>query len=340
MSDVFDKYRDFSVSQFVLDEDFANWVKKPNEEQDKYWTSFLKYYPGQVKTIEQAKLIISNLQPERETVDDQVRDRVWTSIQAKASPSPRVLSMNRRRWLTAAAAVLVLVSGAIFLKLGAVKNEVIQTAYGEQKTITLPDNSTVVLNAASRIEYKNDWPAGSPREVWVEGEAFFDVAHKHSTGAEVKPSDRFIVHLKHMKVEVLGTRFTINTRRSGEQVVLETGSIKVNLNNQEEFYLKPGEMVQYDQTSKTIARENINARDHVLWKDNRLKFENSPLSEIIQLIEDNYGYQVVLQDSSLLHRTISGTLSSENEEVLFKALESMLDLKISISGKKATISKK
>lgn len=339
MSDVFDKYRDFSVSQFVLDEDFANWVKTPTDEQDKYWTSFLKYYPGQEKTIEQAKLIVKNLKADRETVDDQTRDSVWSAIQAKAS-STRILTMSRRRWLTAAAAVLVLVSGAIFLKLGSVKNEVIQTAYGEQKTVTLPDNSTVVLNAASRIEYKNEWRSGSPREVWVEGEAFFDVTHKHVTGAEVKPSDRFIVHLKHMKVEVLGTRFTINTRRSGEQVVLETGSIKVNLNNKEEFYLKPGEMVQYDQTSKIVARENINARDHVLWKDNRLKFENSPLSEIIQLIEDNYGYQVVLQDSSLLHRTISGTLSSENEEVLFKALESMLDLKISISGKKATISKK
>jgi ferric-dicitrate binding protein FerR (iron transport regulator) len=174
----------------------------------------------------------------------------------------------------------------------------------------------------------------------VNGEAFFDVVHKNKTGTPVQAAERFIVHLQNMNVEVLGTTFTINTRRNQEQVVLQTGSVKVQVKTKPGIvYLQPGELINYNKSNKILSKVKTNPTDCSLWKENRLKFDNTPLSEIIKLIEDDYGYRVQVTDSTLLNRSIGGTLSSENQQILFKALENMLDVKITITNQTITISK-
>jgi ferric-dicitrate binding protein FerR (iron transport regulator) len=216
----------------------------------------------------------------------------------------------------------------------------IKTAYAQKRAITLPDGSQVVLNANSQIKYKPRPLKNAPREVWVNGEAWFNVVHLNKTGTPVQPAERFIVHLPAMNVEVLGTTFTINTRRNQEQVVLQTGSVKVNVQSTSSpVFLKPGELVKYDKDSKVLSKATTNAADCSLWKENKLKFDNTPLREVIQLIEDDYGYKVAITDSTILDRTIGGTLSSENEQILFRALENMLDVKITVNNKTVTISK-
>jgi transmembrane sensor len=343
MTDSFEKYRDYSLSQFVLDDSFINWVKYTTEERNLFWEGFLKDYPHQTENIYLAKKLVLEIRTEQEIVDEQTKKRIWGAITTQASRQAPVVQMRSRKWLIGvAAAIFIVMASILFLRIsGGVNKEVIQTAYGEKRTITLPDNSTVILNAASKVEYKNNWDKTSPREVWIEGEAFLDIVHINKAGQPVQPSERFVVHLKNMDVEVLGTSFTVNTRRNGEQVVLQTGSVKVNVkNNPDEIFLKPGEMVQYSKENNTFTKEFTNAVDHALWKDSRLRFDNTSLDGVIQLIEDTYGYKVIIADSSLLSRTITGTVSSENEKVLFKALETMLDVKMSVSAKTVTISKK
>ena len=249
--------------------------------------------------------------------------------------------INWRMIGVAAAVLIVALSVAYFKSNNSDSREVIQTAFGEKRSVTLPDQSTVILNAASKIEFAKKWEAGSAREVWVEGEAYFDVVHINRTGTPVNPSERFTVHLKTMDVEVLGTRFSVNTRRNEEQVVLETGSVKVALKNKsKEVYLKPGEMLRLSAGTDSVKKEETNAETQSSWKNNQLAFNNTSLAEIAMLIEDNYGYKVEITDTSLLNKTFAGTLSSENEEILFKALETMLDVRITVENKIVTISKK
>jgi transmembrane sensor len=339
----FEKYREFTQNQFVLDDNFIDWVKCPTDERNFFWEKFLKEYPQQSDNVRQAKRLVSKIRVENETIGQETKNRIWKAIKTQAAQPGPVVQIRSRRWLIGvAAAVLIVAASAVFFQLNAPSDiMVIQTAFGEKRTINLPDESVVVLNAASKIEFKKDWTANAPREVWIRGEAYFNVVHKNKTGTPVQPFERFIVHLKNMDVEVLGTTFTVNTRRNEEQVVLQTGSVKVNLkNNAKEVYLRPGEMVQYHKEDSTLSKETTNASDHALWKDSQLKFNNTSLNEVIQLMEDSYGYKVIIADSSLLDRKITGTLSSENESVLFKALETMLDVKISVSAKTVTISKK
>jgi ferric-dicitrate binding protein FerR (iron transport regulator) len=65
-----------------------------------------------------------------------------------------------------------------------------------------------------------------------------------------------------------------------------------------------------------------------LWKEEKLKLNNMPLSEIAVLIEDTYGYKVSFSDNSIKDSRISGTLRTENEEALIKTISVALDIEI------------
>jgi transmembrane sensor len=336
MEKMYEKYKQYTAGEFATDDAFIAWVKTPDSEQARFWNGFLQMHPQQAQAVNEAQQLVSLLQVKRDTATDAVKDRIWAAV--KNTSAHKTIRLHKIWW--AAAAVIVLAGSIVLWQVNhRATNTIVQTEYGEKKTITLPDASKVVLNAATHIQYKKNWTNDMPREVWIDGEAWFEVVHKNKTGTAVQPGERFIVHLKNMDVEVLGTTFTINTRRNEEQVVLETGSVKVKLKNkEEEVFLKPGEMLRYTANKQNVQTETTNAEDHSLWKNNELKFNNTSLREIARLIEDNYGYNVEITDTTLLERTFAGTLSSENEEILFKALEDMLDVKIEISHKTVTIS--
>jgi transmembrane sensor len=80
----------------------------------------------------------------------------------------------------------------------------VQTEYGKLKQVLLPDSSSIVLNANSKIEYDKNWSKGKRREVWLEGEAFFDVRHLNQDTTQVSTYDQFVVHTEDLDVEVLG----------------------------------------------------------------------------------------------------------------------------------------
>jgi transmembrane sensor len=337
MPDQYAKYEQYTVSDFILDEDFLLWVKQPDAAKNAFWNELALAYPHQQATISDAHKLTAALTVQKETASEATKDRIWNAV---TSSRTKVVTMKRAiGWMAAAAVILIVGSLVLFQYLGGNK-ALIKTAYGQKRAITLPDGSQIVLNANSQVRYIPRPEKNAPREVWINGEAWFHVVHLNKSGTPVQPGERFIVHLPNMNVEVLGTTFTINTRRNQEQVVLQTGSVKVNVqSNPSPIFLKPGELVNYNKDSKVFSKATTNPADCSLWKENRLKFDNTPLREVIQLIEDDYGYKVEITDSTILDRTLGGTLSSENEQILFKAMENMLDVKITVNNKTVRISK-
>jgi ferric-dicitrate binding protein FerR (iron transport regulator) len=337
MPDQYAKYDQYTVSDFMLDEDFLLWIKQPDAEQDAYWNALVLAHPHQQATIADARNLATAITVKKEQAGEATKDRIWNAVTSSRS---KVIIMKRRLLWLAAAAVILLAGSLVVLQYLGANETLIRTAYGQKRSVTLPDGSIIVLNANSQIKYKPHPVKNSPREVWMTGEAWFNVVHINRSGTPVQPAERFIVHLPNMNVEVLGTTFTINTRRNQEQVVLQTGSVKVEVRSKPAaIYLQPGEKVSYNKDSKEVSKTTTNAADCSLWKENQLKFNNTPLRDVIQLIEDNYGYKVEVADSTILDRTLGGTLSSENEQILFKALENMLDVKITVNNKTITISK-
>jgi len=340
MAEHYEKYNQYSLSDFMLDEDFLLWIKQPDASKDAFWNGLIATYPHQAEILAEARKLAAALKVQQETIAETTKTRIWNSVLATAATTGKLAVMKRRLWWAAAAAVIFIAGSITMFQFLRSDMEIIKTAYGEKRSLQLPDGSQVVLNANSEIRFKPKPKENVPREVWMSGEAFFNVVHKNKAGTPVQASERFIVHLPNMQIEVLGTTFTINTRRNQEQVVLQTGSVKVQLQSKPTaIYLQPGELVKYNKDKKILSKAITNPTDCSLWKENLLKFDNTPLSEIIKLIEDDYGYKVVVTDSTLLHRKLGGTLSSENQQILFKALENMLDVKITIINQTMTISK-
>jgi ferric-dicitrate binding protein FerR (iron transport regulator) len=194
------------------------------------------------------------------------------------------------------------------------------TAYGETRSIILPDSTLVTLNANSSLSYISEWnEEEKDRAVWMEGEGFFEVSHHEG--------QKFIVHTSQAAVEVLGTKFNVSERSGSTKVILSSGKVALHL-QEKEVLMEPGEQVSYDQNSKQIEKKIVNTELLTSWRNNELNFEATPLSEIAELLEDNYGYKVIFEDNALKELLFSGTIRADRINILLEALSETHQIQI------------
>lgn len=187
------------------------------------------------------------------------------------------------------------------------------------KTITtLPDGTSVVLNADSKIIFNNDF-SGATREVTLSGEAYFDVAHN--------PQKPFIIHTDKADIRVLGTVF--NVKYYAEDGIFETslikGKVEVSLNDKshKKIILRPLQKITLVDKKEFINKEEgltktksedqagrlmINVTDievknkeisETSWMNDRLVFSNTPLSEIVKELERQYNIKASIENDSV-----------------------------------------
>ena len=199
----------------------------------------------------------------------------------------------------------------------------IRTGYGEIKNILLPDSSVVVLNANSSMRIPQQWTETGGRQVWLEGEAYFQVQKKPST------AEKFVVHTREVDVEVLGTKFNVNTRREHAIVSLEEGKVRLSmdgrvtsvLEKKAALVMRPGQVVEVDGERQAKVNEDKDVVTRSGWTRHEFHFDNTSLGDIARLIEDTYGYGMVVEDSTMLDVKISGDLRVTDVQELVKVLE-------------------
>lgn len=229
--------------------------------------------------------------------------------------------------IAAVVTMLLMLSGMGYRLFLYAPDEVRQTGFGQTATVTLPDESVVMLNGNSSIRYKKDWSSDAIREVWLEGEGFFKVM-------PMANHQKFVVHTADkVNVEVLGTTFTVAKRRLGTRVVLNTGKVRLNLQQGEDrpasVILEPGDLVQVKHNTKALEKRRVDPNAYSAWTKQRIVFKNTPLREVIALLEETYGLQIVVSDTALYNRKISGsTPINKNFNMFFTGLEQTFDLKI------------
>lgn len=250
------------------------------------------------------------------------------------------LAFNWHQW-AAVFAGLLLLTGAASYFLIADRFITQATGYGQMATVTLPDQSLVTLNGNSSIRYPSDWGTDSPREVWLQGEAYFSVVHTAT-------DQQFFVHTPdQVSVEVLGTEFNVSTRKSGNRVVLSSGQVRLNLpgntatggagGQQAHVLMQPGEMVEFSDSPARYTKKAVNPKLYSSWTHNVLLLDNTPLREIAQILQDTYGLTVQVSDPSLLEQTVSGSTPIGNVDLLLAGLSKSFNLKISRSERLVTI---
>ena len=226
-------------------------------------------------------------------------------------------SFVRKYYWAAASIVLLLIGTAVYWILYAGSEVVYTTAFGETQYIILPDKSTVLLNANSTLRYDTLWTDERSREVWLEGEAFFSVLEKPA------PAHRkFVVHTADLDVEVVGTKFNVNNRREKTEVVLNAGSVRLNLNEQQEVLMQPGELVTYTPKTQKYVRQQVNPEVRTAWRNKLLVFENQPLQEIAATLQNTYGITLRFTSDAIARKRFTATVPADQVEVLITMLSS------------------
>jgi transmembrane sensor len=307
------------MEDLLCDDSFLSWYFKLDLHATKQWDQWIDANPGSRDQVEQAVAFLHSLRIREERISEAqitpAETRLLQKIHQleKKAKAPSA-SLYPSRWWMAAASVLLLAAGLTGAYLWVSKNPQVRTVYGEVREQGLPDGTTVIVNADSKIIYSTDWKDGKDREVWLKGEAFF---HVQKTALR----SRFIVHTDHFDVMVTGTQFNVVNRRDKNNIMLEEGSVILHTGDGKELNMKPGEFVEYnsDKLEKRIVRND----SLLAWKEHKLLFDNTPLREVVEIIKEHYGVTVHLADDATGDKTISGILPNNNLDVLLHALEAM-----------------
>lgn len=209
------------------------------------------------------------------------------------------------------------------------------TEYGQMKTLWLPDSSQVTLNANSSLTYRRTHP--DVREVWLQGEAFFEVREMITEGVAPQ-SVRFQVHTPNLTVAVLGTSFNVNNRRGTTQVVLKSGKVRLDTKNNDQLTMQPGELVELSAESRALTTQVVNPDEYTEWRENKLVFKRTPIHEVAQRIEDYYGVEVVLMGDGWASRKITGSIPTDSQGIFLEILAESMSIDITQQGNRILLS--
>jgi transmembrane sensor len=210
----------------------------------------------------------------------------------------------------------------------------------EQRQVVLPDSSHVVLSARSTLKLAANWQPGQPREVWLQGEGYFDV--RHTAAAELKqvavaPANvKFTVHAGPLDVAVLGTQFTVLSHGNLTKVVLNSGQIQLSRRAYHggQLILKPGELAEYNAAQPTtpLTKRPVQAALYSAWTSGQLDFNDTPVADIIAVLQDTYNVRITVSDPALLRQKLTGSLPGSDLDGLLTSFSKSLDVKFRRQG--------
>jgi transmembrane sensor len=277
-------------------------------------------------------------------------NRVWQRLRgrmdapAEVAPESRVLPVRRARLDTpvssrrglrrlapyAAAAAVVVASGIAFgvwhSRLGpapAVREVV--TRRGERLEVGLPDGSRVLLGAAGRLRYASNGFARA-RTVTLEGEAFFTVAHD--------TAHPFVVHTRSTVTQVVGTVFGIRAYPEDSTVRVTVAEGRVLLRPQAGAagtgtLLGRDDIGELDAAGRTAVRHGVDASRYLAWVGGALRFDRTPLSEVVRELERWYDVQIVVADAKAAAVPVTATFPTQSADDVTRTLAALLDMRAS-----------
>ena len=353
------KYRDYSARDFANDSFFIRWVKNPDEESNWFWNSFIKENTACAHEIETARELVDLVDfPSRQLTDNELsgmRNSLLIALRADketdSKPVRRLEFMaTAKPWLKLAAAVLIvpLISFGIFLLIDRVEDRFSILAenergvekrvnpIGQKSVLFLSDGTKVWLNAASKISYAKDFKDRGTRDVYLEGEAFFDVARNAD-----KP---FIVHTSSIKIKVLGTSF--NVKSYSEEKTIETtlvhGKVRIEQSDVKgnrigDLELKPNQRAVFNKKSKVIAIKEVVGDNTGSWKQERLVFDEETIDNVILQMERWYNVKIHVGNRGNLDCKLTASIEKESLDEILRLVEASYNIRYTIEGSEVFI---
>jgi ferric-dicitrate binding protein FerR (iron transport regulator) len=250
-------------------------------------------------------------------------------------PEERVFGL--KKWLSVAAGLLVFLSIGFYIayhinttpQQQAVVYQERVVPNGKKIQISLPDGTQVWVNSGSKLRFPSNF-TGNKRELYLEGEAYFDVAHDAK-----KP---FIIHTGKVFTQVLGTAFNVKAYGSNEMsVTVARGKVSVGLSNKLLSVLTPNLCLNYNQMNGNAKTYKVDA-SKLRWMNGDLIFDNMKLDEAARVIERWYDVQINFAGAEAkTHRFTASFLKHENIDQVMNVLSELSGFKYDREGKKITI---
>ncbi len=297
-------------------------------EWETYWQNQLSSFPQSRQEFKKAEKLHQHLTFTHQIVTQATIEQEWTKLQELLETPEVPLHPKTKRPVflkgrLAAMILLLLLAGAGYLYTRQAASEaslVSQSAMkGQRLSIRLPDGSTILLNAGSTLRYPNVFPSGK-REVFLDGEAFFNVASN--------PEAPFVIHSGEVITEVLGTSFNIAAYPSQPKVSIAvvSGKVKVSTTSStssdgQEVVLHPQQMATFKPADKALSISEFNEAHQLAWTEGILYFDKANFEQMKEQLENWYGVTIHIDplfkpDSNLL---FSGKYTN-------KPLEAILDV--------------
>ena len=251
----------------------------------------------------------------------------------------------------------------------AVDTSMMMTPLGSRSQVKLPDGTLVSLNAGSILQYQSSYGHGS-REVWLEGEGYFEVVTNQSIP--------FVVKAKDVIIKALGTEFNVKAypEEKTVQATLVSGVLSVRqlnesdkvdeTNKTDEVILKPKQTViiyehaatmsagtnhQENQAGQSPVQEtkktekekielknNIKPELYTSWKDTHWVFESELISELAMKLQRRYDVQIIIADDALKQYPFTGILADETLEQVLDIMKTIAPINYSLNKKTVTLS--
>ena len=182
----------------------------------------------------------------------------------------------------------------------------------QNRVIFLADGSTVILSGESKLKYPSTFEGLKTREVYLEGQAFFDIKHISS-----KP---FIVHTGNLETKVLGTAFNIKAFPDEDNitVTVKRGRVSVNDQNKVLGIITPNEQITYAKSKIKSSIQTVKNESYLTWKQEDLLIDNLTISEAAKLLEDRYNVKIIIDNPDVESLRFTSTFSKNEplDEVL------------------------
>ena len=246
-----------------------------------------------------------------------------TQARIAAGRSRKIMTFTRN--LAAALLIPIVVTAAILLhrtsrqEQGEKQMVQLHTVNGMLSKLELPDGSTVHLNAGSTLAYPSAFGPDT-REVELDGEAFFEIAHD--------VQHPFIVHTARMDIQVTGTRFNVdayNLPGRKPRAWLEMGGINLHWKDAAgqpaSAAVLPGQCATLDAAAGTVDISTADISSALAWKDGGFAFCDTPLEEALRQIGNRFGVSFSLDDKALAGKRYTGDLADESLQTILRNFE-------------------
>lgn len=213
---------------------------------------------------------------------------------------------------------------------------IIKIPYGKRFELVLSDGTLVHLNSGTTLRYPVKFIKGENRQVFLEGEAFFDVAKdkKHP----------FVVNADNLNIRVLGTHFNVSNYPEDEltDVVLVEGSVGMYTSDQSfdaanNTVLKPGFKGSYNKKNSNINTKRVLTDSYTSWMQGKLVFKNMAFKDISKKLERHYDVTILNKNRKLENEKFYASFGDEPIEKILSYFNEIHGIKYTIKNTNITI---